>query len=248
MFQLHHFARVSGGDTHRPASLTSTAIAATIALLTVTLLWPENAARAATPTCLGQAATVVGTSADDTLPGTPGDDVIVGRRGDDVIRGGGGNDLICGNGGADTLRGGDGDDTLSGGARKDDLLGGAGEDTADYASSTSGVNVNLATGQATGEGTDRLRGIGRVHGSDYGGDLLTASDAGSTLDGGFEADILIGGASADILLSVRPTPTPTRWKEGAAPTPSPSAIPATGMWSRTSTLRAPSTSISVCRR
>jgi hypothetical protein len=165
---------------------------------------------------LGQAATIVGTSGDDNpLLGTSGDDVIVGRGGDDVIRGGGGNDLICGNAGADTLQGGgggdrtqggDGDDTLSGGAGDDGLLGGAGEDTADYSqfympSPTDGLNVNLATGQATGEGTDQLSGVEGVKGSDYTSDILTASDAGSTLDGGFEADTLIGGASADVLRS-----------------------------------------------
>src|SRR5207247_7800896 len=102
--------------------------------------------------------------------------------------------------------GGDGDDTLAGGAGDDRFLGGPSEDTADYSqfympSPSDGVNVNLATGQATGEGADQLTGVEGVKGSDYTNDILTASDAGSTLDGGFEADTLIGGASADVLLS-----------------------------------------------
>ena len=157
----------------------------------------------------------MGTSGDDNpLPGTSGDDVIVGRGGDDVIRGGGGNDLICGSGGADTVRGGDGDDTLSGGAGDDDVLGGAGEDTAVYSQSPTGVNVNLATGQATGEGADQLTGVERVSGSDYGSDILRASDAGSTLDGGFGADVLIGGASADFLLSGSTDAEPDRLEGG----------------------------------
>jgi Ca2+-binding RTX toxin-like protein len=156
---------------------------------------------------LGRAATIVGSSGDDDpLLGTSGDDVIVGRGGNDVIRGEGGNDLICANRGSDTLRGGGGDDSLSGGAGNDRFLGGFGEDTADYSqsyfpSTADGVNVNLATGEATGEGVDRLIGLEGVKGSDYGSDILTASDAGSMLDGGFEADTLIGGASADVLLS-----------------------------------------------
>ena len=199
MFRMRHATRMTGENTYQPGGLASTAVAATTALLAAgLLLWPADAARAATPTCSGRAATIVGTSGDDNpLPGTSGDDVIVGRGGDDVIRGGGGNDLICGKGGADTLSGDAGDD---------DLLGGVGEDVADYSqsyfpSTADGVNVNLGTGQATGEGTDQLTGIEGVNGSDYGSDILTASDAGSTLDGGFEADTLIGGASADVLRS-----------------------------------------------
>jgi Ca2+-binding RTX toxin-like protein len=198
MLQMRHAARMSGENIYR-RGLANIAAAATTALLTAgVLLWPTVAVRAATPTCSGRAATIVGTSGDDDpLLGTPGDDVIVGRRGDDVIRGGGGNDLICGKRGADTLSGGAGDDHL---------LGETGEDIADYSqayfpSTADGVNVDLATGQATGEGGDQLTGIEGVKGSDYGSDILTASDEGSTLDGGFESDTLIGGASADVLLS-----------------------------------------------
>src|SRR6266550_9036038 len=198
MFQLPHATRISGENTYRRAGLTRTAVGATTALLTASLLlWPAVAARAATPTCLGQPATVVGSSGDDNpLLGTSGDDVIVGRAGNDVIRGRGGKDLICGNGGADTLdggdgadtmQGGDGDDTLTGGAGDDRFLGGAGKDTADYSqsyfpSAADGVTVNLATGQASGDGADQLTGVEGVKGSDYGSDILTASDAGSTLD------------------------------------------------------------------
>jgi Ca2+-binding RTX toxin-like protein len=218
MFQLPRATRISGENTHQRPGLTRTIVAASTALLTTgLLLWPAVAARAATPTCLGRAATIVGTSGDDNpLVGTSADDVIVGRGGDDVIRGGAGNDRICGNGGADTLeggggadtlQGGDGNDTLTSGVGDDRFLGGAGEDRADYSQAyfpseyLDGVNVNLATGDATGEGADRLAGVEGVKGSDYGSDILTASDAGSTLDGGFGADTLTGGASADVLLS-----------------------------------------------
>jgi Ca2+-binding RTX toxin-like protein len=73
------------------------------------------AAAQGVPTCFGQSATIVGTSAADDIDGTGGPDVIVGLGGADTIRGHGGRDLICGNGGEDTLRGGSGADKLSGG-------------------------------------------------------------------------------------------------------------------------------------
>jgi len=186
----------------------------TVFLVATAMRGPAGAALAAATTCLGQPATIVGgPTGDDPLVGTPGDDVIVGRSGDDVIRGAAGDDLICGNGGADTLQGGggndslqggDGDDTILSGADDDRFLGGAGTDIVDYSeayfpSEGDGVTVNLATGRATGEGADRLSGLEGVKGSDYGSDVLTASDSGSTLDGGFGADVLNGGASADVL-------------------------------------------------
>ena len=172
MFRMRYATRMSGENTFRRGRLASTAVAATAAMLTASLLlWPAGSARAATPTCLGQAATIVGSSGDDDpLLGTSGDDVIVGRGGNDVIRGDGGNDLICANRGSDTLRGGGGDDSLSGGAGNDRFLGGFGEDTADYSqsyfpSTADGVNVNLATGAGDGRGSrpaDRPRGRERL--------------------------------------------------------------------------------------
>ena len=106
-------------------------------------------------TCLGRAATMVGT--DAKLVGTPGDDVIVSGRsrrvragagndlvcvtssrgvrvsaqgGADVVRGGRGRDRLTGGGGTDSLQGRGGDDALSGGGSKDHLAGGPGRDTA----------------------------------------------------------------------------------------------------------------------
>jgi M6 family metalloprotease-like protein len=78
----------------------------------------EPAAAAAGKTsCLGKAATIVGTSGADRLNGTRGPDVIVGLGGNDVIKGVAGNDRLCG---------GPGDDRLDGGAGKDQLDGGPG--------------------------------------------------------------------------------------------------------------------------
>jgi Ca2+-binding RTX toxin-like protein len=96
-----------------------------------------QAADAATPTCMGKRATIVGTAGKDILRGTKRADVIVAKGGSDVIKGRGGNDLICagggndevtGGGGADKVLGGAGNDTITGGYGKDRLLGQGGDD------------------------------------------------------------------------------------------------------------------------
>jgi len=62
---------------------------------------------AATPTCLGLPATIVGTDPHgQVIMGTDGNDVIVGSPGPDTIYGLGGDDIICGMGGDDTIYGG----------------------------------------------------------------------------------------------------------------------------------------------
>jgi Ca2+-binding RTX toxin-like protein len=73
-----------------------------------------SAAAAATPTCFGEQATIVGGSGSNTIKGTSGNDVIVAGYGNDVVLGGGGDDLICGGWGADRLHGGDGRDWIAG--------------------------------------------------------------------------------------------------------------------------------------
>ena len=88
----------------------------------------SSSADAATPTCGGRRATIVGTANDDVINGTAGNDVIVALGGRDLVRGRGGNDTICGGAGADRLRGGPGGDLLLGGAGRDDLRGGRGQD------------------------------------------------------------------------------------------------------------------------
>ncbi|HWI44364.1 MAG TPA: lipase family protein [Nocardioides sp.] len=83
---------------------------------------------AATPTCEGRPATIVGTAGRDRLLGTAGNDVIVGLGGGDTIRGRGGKDRICGRGGADRIRGGSGADRIRGGRGNDVIRGGPGKD------------------------------------------------------------------------------------------------------------------------
>lgn len=127
-------------------------------------------AQAATPSCEGEPATIVGTSGPDTLVGTPGRDVIVALEGDDVIDGGGGSyDVICGGAGGDRITntsgwiyGGTGDDRISTGEGNDFAYG---EPGADVISTHAGVDF-----LSGGDGNDVLRGgpdadtMTKVHG------------------------------------------------------------------------------------
>src|SRR5215831_2516421 len=72
-------------------------------------------------------------------------------------------------------------------------------------SSTAAVVVDLASGTATGEGSDLLSGIANVTGSNYGdtisGDAnnnaLSGGAGNDTLSGGFGDDVLDGGSGTD---------------------------------------------------
>jgi len=182
-----------------------------VVLATCAALTLPQVASAAVPKCFGKKATIVGTNKADVLKGTPKADVIVALGGNDTVRGLGGRDFICGGGGNDKLYGGGGSDLLYGDKGNDlllsqggmdDLIGAAGDDTldgtgsafvwADYYLAPNGVEVNLSTGQATGEGTDKLIHISGLFGSAY-DDTLTgdaqqnvfAPLAGNdTIDGG----------------------------------------------------------------
>jgi Ca2+-binding RTX toxin-like protein len=87
-----------------------------------------QATDAATPTCMGKPATIIGTAGKDTLRGTPRADVIVAKGGRDLIKGRGGNDRICAGGGDDTVIGGGGADVIASGAGNDTIKGGYGND------------------------------------------------------------------------------------------------------------------------
>jgi subtilisin family serine protease len=88
--------------------------------------WTINVS-AATPTCFGQAATIVGTNNGETINGTGNADVIVALGGSDTVNGNGGADRICGGDGNDTLNGGSGNDKLDGGAGTDICRGQGGK-------------------------------------------------------------------------------------------------------------------------
>jgi Ca2+-binding RTX toxin-like protein len=96
------------------------------------------------------------------------------------------------------LRGADGDDTI---------IGQQGGTVADFGDAD-GVSVDLATGTATGDGTDTLVGIENVSGSP-GNDTIIGDDDDSsvmqgeggddTISGGPFEDLLIGGSGSDDL-------------------------------------------------
>ncbi|MBX9925427.1 MAG: FG-GAP-like repeat-containing protein, partial [Hyphomicrobiaceae bacterium] len=117
--------------------------------------------------------TAIGGIANDTITGTTGNDWIAGLAGNDRLIGGAGNDV---------------------------LDGGDGTDTADYGSATQAVDVNLATGRALDGlgGTDTLRSIENVVGSEF-ADVLTGDAGANQLVGGGGNDYLDGGVGADVL-------------------------------------------------
>jgi hypothetical protein len=178
----------------------------------------DTFAPAGVPTCRGELATQVGTTADDTLTGTSGPDVIFGWDGNDIIRGLGGDDRICAGTGADDVRGGPGSDVLQGGRGSDRLVGnagndtfdgGRGSDTASFASSATAVNASLSNGAASGQGDDTLVGVEDVVGSafadrltgDEGANRLFGKDGRDILDGAGGIDFLDGGAGLDSCLN-----------------------------------------------
>ena len=107
-----------------------------------------------------------------------------GSRYADILTGDAGNNFIGGGAGADTLDGGDGIDTLGYGS----------------ASAGVGVNVNLATGDASGGDADgdRISNFENLNGSRY-GDTLAGNDGNNQIRGDAGNDTLIGGDGDDTL-------------------------------------------------
>jgi Ca2+-binding RTX toxin-like protein len=144
---------------------------------------------------------LVGMNGDDDLIGRGGNDTLFGGDGDDVLSGRIGNDVLVGGNGIDALVGGKGNDILDGGVSADFLSGGFGVDTASYAKSTAAVQVNIATGAASGgdaEG-DLFTSIENLVGSRR-GDSLTGNAQANRLDGKNGADMLDGQAGVDVLI------------------------------------------------
>src|ERR671912_2993053 len=97
----------------------------------------------------------------ENVVGSSGADTLVGNGLGNRLDGGLGADIFTGGAGNDTLNAGDGLDTLAGGSGADVLNGGAGFDFAEYRTSVTGVNVNLATGATGGDeaGGETVAGI-----------------------------------------------------------------------------------------
>lgn len=185
-------------------------------VIVLSVAWPPWLATIgearAVPRCFGHSATIIGTHSADVLTGTPNRDVIDGLGGDDTIRGRGADDLLCGGSGNDKLyggpdydriRGGDGNDQLFSQGGNDDLWGQAGNDTLNgagsgtndwalFADAPNGVNADLSTGRASGEGTDTLIGIEGLVGSKY-DDTLVGDEKPNAFDGQGGNDTIDGG-------------------------------------------------------
>jgi RTX calcium-binding nonapeptide repeat (4 copies) len=116
-----------------------------------------------------------------TVTETPGDDSLVGGPGPDVL---------CGLEGNDVLDGREGDDVLD---------GGEGNDTATFESARCCIRADLATGTATGNGSDQLVGIDALVGSN-GDDVLRGSTGPETLSGLGGTDLLYGADGDDSVL------------------------------------------------
>jgi Ca2+-binding RTX toxin-like protein len=108
--------------------------------------------------------------------------VLEGTNAADTIRGNGGNDFLIGKGGNDTLD------------------GGSGSDFAVYTGSTNAMTINLTTGVATGQGTDKLIGIEHIDGSLTKSDRITLSGGDNFANGNGGNDTIWGLAGRDNLL------------------------------------------------
>ncbi|MFN7572238.1 MAG: tandem-95 repeat protein, partial [Betaproteobacteria bacterium] len=99
-------------------------------------------------------------------------------------------DTLYGDAGANFLRGRGGNDTLD---------GRGGSDTADYRTAIGPVTVNLATGAATGQGTDTLIDLENIRGSLNFADTMIGNAGANSLNGLGGDDTLRGGAGSDTL-------------------------------------------------
>ena len=150
---------------------------------------------------------LVGSEHDDRLFGDAPQVGVVGS-GNNKLWGLGGNDIIVAGAGDDRVEGGAGADTMDG---DDDLYaaGHIGDDILSYASSTSGVRIDLshqyapaaraeqqrehyATGSGGDAAGDKFRGFEHVTGG-MGNDRLTGDGWDNILIGGPGADVLDGG-------------------------------------------------------
>jgi Ca2+-binding RTX toxin-like protein len=173
---------------------------AAVALLCLAVTTASGSAQSVAVTCFGAEATIVGTEGDDALFGTAGPDVIATLGGDDSVVAGAGADRICTGAANDSVLAEEGDDSVDGGEGTDGVF---------YFTATGPVQVNLASGVATGAaGRDTLLGVENTFGTRFddtlvGNDEMNvfSGDAGrDRLDGGANSDALDGGADDDTLI------------------------------------------------
>jgi Ca2+-binding RTX toxin-like protein len=172
---------------------------------------------------------IVGLRGSDLIDARGGDDLVCAGGGDDAIRGGAGNDKIRSGGGIDSVWGGGGHDSIGGGAgpadelhgdrgndrlfggrgTEDLLIGGPGDDVMKggrgrdivlFVGAPRGVHVDLGTGEASGQGADRMVSVENAFGSFF-DDVLYGDDRANTLGGGPDDDELHGSGGRDRLRS-----------------------------------------------
>jgi len=159
-----------------------------------------------------------------TGPGEPADDLenAIGGTGNDSLFGSDIRNRLDGGEGDDILRGFAGNDTLIGGAGNDEYAGGTGADKVSFKNSPAGIDADLLSGFATGEGDDAfddapeivigsafrdtITGGGGTVAANFrfiggkGADTLTGSGSNDTLKGGAGNDVLRGVGGDDTLI------------------------------------------------
>ncbi len=153
---------------------------------------------------------ITGSSKADTFSGTDGNDILFGGGGDDTIDSGSGDDVIDGGVGADTMRGGPGHDRYVVDSIADLVVenAGAGMDTVfaliDYRLGSNLENLTLGGRALMGAGNELANiivGNARSNSLDGGdGDDIITGGFGIGLAGSREADVLHGGAGADVFV------------------------------------------------
>lgn len=134
---------------------------------------------------------------------------VYGSQFADVMTGDAGNNNFFSYGGDDIINAGAGTDYVRGGAGADQMDGGDGRDYLDYRGSSAAVDVNLATGAASGGDAqgDTFTNFEYLLGSSF-DDVLTGDHTNNFLygysgddviNGGGGHDLIRGGAGADIL-------------------------------------------------
>jgi Ca2+-binding RTX toxin-like protein len=162
---------------------------------------------------------ICGRRGGDVLFGGDGNDKLYGGRGSDFQDGGAGDDLILGlrvphiyspygenligGSGNDRLIGTEADDTLVPGEGDDLVRGRGGNDLLRYdgvfpPSPAGGIYVDLALGEARGQGFDRLFGVESAYGTNF-DDVLLGNSAANYFGGGGGADVLRGRGGNDSL-------------------------------------------------
>jgi Ca2+-binding RTX toxin-like protein len=133
----------------------------------------------------------------NVLRGMAANDVLNGLGGNDNLQGGDGSDILNGGTGVDTMIGGNGSDAYYVDSASDVVVEGASQGTTDWVRTTvtytlaAGVHVeNLATTDNNGTDDINLTGNETVN-------FVWGNDGNNWLNGGGEADTMIGGEGDD---------------------------------------------------